>query len=33
MTPHQYWVAKGRGMEAPFTGEYWFVSYELIEYE
>lgn len=26
MTPHQYWVAVGKGMERPYTGEFWFVS-------
>ena len=25
MTPHQYWVAIGKGMERPYTGKYWFV--------
>ena len=27
MTPHQYWVAVGKGMERPYTGAYWFVWY------
>jgi peptide-methionine (R)-S-oxide reductase len=25
LTPHQYWIAAGNGMERPYTGEYWFV--------
>ncbi|CAD8149303.1 unnamed protein product [Paramecium octaurelia] len=24
LTPHQYWIAAGKGMERPYTGEYWF---------
>lgn len=27
MTPHEYWIACGKGMERPYTGEYWFVIY------
>lgn len=24
LSPHQYWVAEGLGMERPFTGDKWF---------
>lgn len=27
MDPHRYWIATGKGMEHPFTGEFHDVNY------
>lgn len=24
LTPHEYWITQGKGMERPFTGDVWF---------
>ncbi len=26
MTPHQFWITQGKGMERPFTGDLWYVK-------
>lgn len=23
LTPHQYWITQGKGMERPYTGDFW----------
>ena len=26
MSPHSYWLTQGKGMERPYTGDYWFTK-------
>lgn len=31
LSPHQYWITQGKGMERPYTGDKWFIK-ELGDY-